>query len=225
MNYQIQLVSETRLSSLTLTSVFCHWLTGSLLFFRYISTAPPGWLGGQLIPVQCTHLSCIISYNPLAFYHSLPHSKELGVQIDEKLSWDSHIDMICKKVSAGIGAMRRIKLFVLLDMLKKVYKSLVQPYFECCPPLWDNCGKLLKDKLQRFQSRAARVLPGANYDIRSADIIQTLSWDILDARRLRTKSTLMYKILYDDTHPTLGTPLLDGMLIRLITISEIVLQI
>ena len=31
-----------------------------------------------------------------------------GVQIDEKLSWDSHIDMICKKASAGIGAMRRI---------------------------------------------------------------------------------------------------------------------
>jgi len=35
--------------------------------------------------------------------------KCLGVQIDEKLSWDSHIDMICKKASAGIEAMRRIK--------------------------------------------------------------------------------------------------------------------
>ena len=88
-------------------------------------------------------------------------------------------------------------------MLKKVCKSLVQPYFEYCSPLWDNCGKLLKDKLQRFQSRAASVLTGANYDIRSADIIQTLSWDTLDARRLRTKSTLMYKILYDDTAPNL----------------------
>jgi len=28
--------------------------------------------------------------------------KCLGVQIDENLSWDSHIDMICKKASAGI---------------------------------------------------------------------------------------------------------------------------
>ena len=63
---------------------------------------------------------------------------------------------------------------LLVTTLEKVYKSLVQPYFEYCSPLWDNCGKLLKDKLQRFQSRAARVLTGANYDIRSADIIQTL---------------------------------------------------
>ena len=129
--------------------------------------------------------------------------KCLGVHIDEKLSWDSHIDMICKKASAGIGAMRRIKPFVPVDTLEKVYKSLVQPYFEYCSPLWDNCGKLQKDKLQRFQSRAARVLTGANYDIRSVDIIQALSWDTLDERRLRAKSSLMYKILNDDTAPNL----------------------
>ena len=53
------------------------------------------------------------------------------------------------------------------------------------------------------QSRSARVLTGANYDILSVDIIQTLYWDTLNARRLRAKSTLMYKILNDDTAPNL----------------------
>ena len=33
--------------------------------------------------------------------------------------------------------------------------------------------------------------------------MQNLSWDALDARRLRAKSTLMYKILIDDTAPNL----------------------
>ena len=47
----------------------------------------------------------------------------------------SHIDMICRKASAGIGAMRRIKPLVPVDTLEKVYKSLVQPYFEYCSPL------------------------------------------------------------------------------------------
>ena len=59
--------------------------------------------------------------------------------------------------------MRRIKPFVPVDTLEKVYKSLVQPYLEYYSPRWDNCGKLLKDKLQRFQSRAARVLTGFSY--------------------------------------------------------------
>ena len=64
-------------------------------------------------------------------------------------------------------------------------------------------NSLLKDKLQRFQSRAASVLTEANCDIRSADIIQTLSWAPLDARRLRAKSTLIYEILNDGTAPNL----------------------
>ena len=101
--------------------------------------------------------------------------KCLGVQIDEKLTWDRHIDMIsCKKASAGIGAMKRIRPFVPSNSLEKVYKSLVQPYFDYRCPLWDNCRNLLKDKIHRFQSRARTVITSASYDIRSADFIEAL---------------------------------------------------
>ena len=43
--------------------------------------------------------------------------------------------MICKKAHAGIGAMRRVKPCV-PDRHEKVYKSLVQPYFEYIVPLF-----------------------------------------------------------------------------------------
>ena len=75
--------------------------------------------------------------------------KCLSVQIGEKLSWESYND---KKASAGIGAMISIKLFVPANTLEKLYKSLVQPYFGYCSPSWDNCGKLPKEKLQRFNT-------------------------------------------------------------------------
>ena len=35
--------------------------------------------------------------------------KYLGVEIDEKLSWRNHTDSLCKKVSAGIGAIKRVR--------------------------------------------------------------------------------------------------------------------
>ena len=73
----------------------------------------------------------------------------LGVKLDENLSLASHIDMICKKASSGIGAIKRIKPFVPAHTLESIYKSLVQPYFDYCSPLWDTCVKLLKDKLYR----------------------------------------------------------------------------
>ena len=47
--------------------------------------------------------------------------KCLGVHTDEKLSWDCHVDTICKKISAGIGAMRRIKNFVPVVTLETVW--------------------------------------------------------------------------------------------------------
>ena len=93
--------------------------------------------------------------------------------MDEKLSWDKHIEKICGEVSAGIGAMRRIKPFVPTVTLQIIYKTLVLPYFDYCSPLWDNYGKGLRDKLQKFQNRAARIITGASYDVRSADVLDT----------------------------------------------------
>ncbi len=40
------------------------------------------------------------------------HSRVLGVEIDEHLSWNKHIENVVKKVTSGIGAMRRIRYFV-----------------------------------------------------------------------------------------------------------------
>ena len=45
--------------------------------------------------------------------------KCLGIEIDEKLSWDKHIETICKQVSAGIGAIRRAKPFVPTNIIYK----------------------------------------------------------------------------------------------------------
>ena len=45
-----------------------------------------------------------------------------------------HIDSICAKVSAGTGAMRRVKPFV-LPTLKMLYNAIMQPYFDYCSPL------------------------------------------------------------------------------------------
>ena len=73
----------------------------------------------------------------------------VDVSLDERLTREKHIDTICANVGAGIGVMRRMKPFVPTETLKLTYEALVQPYFNYCSPLWDNCGIGLKDKLQK----------------------------------------------------------------------------
>ena len=66
---------------------------------------------------------------PVPLTHSL---ESLGVQIDENLSWEKHIDKICKKASAGIGAIKCTNPYVDINTIQTMYKALVQPYFNYC---------------------------------------------------------------------------------------------
>jgi hypothetical protein len=119
------------------------------------------------------------------------------IDLDNRLIFDIHIENLCKKVCPGIGALRRIKPFVPLRSLK-IYKALIQR-----SPLWDTCGKVRKDKLQVLQNRAARVITGARFDVNSANVLEDLQWSTLDVRRHRLKSILMYKILNEQSTPSL----------------------
>ena len=107
----------------------------------------------------------------------------LGVKLDEILEWDDHIEMICKKVAAGIGTMKRIKPYVPANTLQTIYSALIQPYFHYCSPLLGVCNKTLKDKLQKFQNRAAKIIAGVSLDTRSADVLRSLGWNELETRR------------------------------------------
>ena len=82
----------------------------------------------------------------------------------ENLSWNVHIEKLCKKVASGIGAIKRIRPSVHFATMKLIYNCLIQPYFDYCSIIWDSCGSTLADKLQKLQNRAARVLTSSSYD-------------------------------------------------------------
>ena len=58
--------------------------------------------------------------------------KVLGVEIDENLNWEKHIEYIASKVSSGIGELKKLKEFVDRDTLVLVCNVLIQPHFDYC---------------------------------------------------------------------------------------------
>jgi hypothetical protein len=61
-------------------------------------------------------------------------------------------------VGAGIAVMKRIKPFVPIETMRLIYNALIQPFFDYCSPLWDNCCAYLKKKLQKFQNRIFPIM-------------------------------------------------------------------
>ena len=81
-------------------------------------------------------------------------TKLLGVEIDEHLKWEKHVDHIASKVSSGIGTIKKLKEFVDRDTLVLVYNALIQPHFDYCYEVWDELDKGLIERLQKLQNRA-----------------------------------------------------------------------
>ena len=62
--------------------------------------------------------------------------KYLGVQVDEELKWTNHLTTVTKKISRGIGILRYAKQYLPPATIETMYRSLVEPYFRYCCPVW-----------------------------------------------------------------------------------------
>ena len=117
--------------------------------------------------------------------------KFLGMHIDRHLSWSEHIHKISKKISSAIGALKRARPFISVQ----VYTALIQPHFDYCCSVWDELGSTLATKLQKLQNRAARVITRSSYDADAGALLTLLELDNLSIRRKKIKAQLMFKIL------------------------------
>lgn len=66
-----------------------------------------------------------MSYSPL---ECKDYVKYLGILIDKNLNWKTHIGLIALKNSKTIGMMAKLRHFVPLSIIVKLYQSLILPY-------------------------------------------------------------------------------------------------
>ena len=122
-------------------------------------------------------------------------SKTLGVTIDQHLSWKTNTENICKKITSGISALRRLKEFADKQTLLSVYNAIVRPYFDYCCEVWDVFGETQSKRLQKLQNRAARIILNMSNDIDHSVALQALGWKPLKTERKKRKAKIMYKLL------------------------------
>ena len=173
-----------------------HWLRANQLSANSTKT--------EFMIIASNHRINQLVHNPRVLFgnqyiNRVFQSKLLGVLIDDKLCWERHInEVIVPKVLKALWMLRVVREFLPISLLSNLYKSLIQPHFDYCSSLWGNCGAGLKEKLQKLQNRAARIITKSGYEVRSSQILGDLNWLDLEARRKHQKSVLMYKIFQGD---------------------------
>ena len=92
-------------------------------------------------------------------------TKFLGVIIDHRLTFDSHISYIKGKISRGIGILFKAKRLLNETTLLSLYYAFVYPYFIYCITVWGNTYQTYILPLITCQKRAIRIVCGARkYD-------------------------------------------------------------
>ena len=123
-------------------------------------------------------------------------AKLLGVTIDDRLDWSGHIEKVTKQFASGIGAIKRIRHLVPQATLQLIYQALIQPHFDYCNIVWGNCGITLRNKVQKLQNRAARVLTYSSYDVDAGYLFKLLGWKNLACQQQITRATMVYRSLH-----------------------------
>ena len=121
--------------------------------------------------------------------------KTLGVTVGQHLSWKGNTENICKKITWGISALRRLKEFADKNTLLSVYNSIVRPYFTYCCEVWDVFGETQSKRLQKLQNRSARIIMNMSNEVDHLVALSALGWEPLTAERKKAKAKLMFKVL------------------------------
>ena len=81
----------------------------------------------------------------------------LGIQIDEQLNFDSHIDKICKKAALQLNAINRLARFMGNKERQGIANSFILCHFNYCRLIWLFRSTTSQKKLEKVNERALRL--------------------------------------------------------------------
>ena len=139
----------------------------------------------------------------------LPCVKLLGVQIDERLSFDEHVSSICNRVSQQINALRRISKYLTLQNRMSIYNAFLTSNFSYCNIVWHFCSNRSMYKLEKVHKQALRVVLN-DYTSSYRVLLDTVSKPTLYVSRLKSIAIEAYKC-YVNENPEYINVMLDPL--------------
>ena len=113
----------------------------------------------------------------------------LGVYLNDRLSWDTHVQFLKKVGSQRLHIIRKMKGLVSEANLHCVYTAIIRSLLEYASPVFVGLNKKQSGILQRIDRRAHRIMKfGSSSDSCPCD------QDSLADRRLEQSRSLWYEI-------------------------------
>jgi len=106
----------------------------------------------------------------------------LGVTVDSTLSFDQHVNNVCKAAHYHVRALRRIRRCVSVDDAKAVTTALLSSRLDYCNSVLSGTSQSNINKLQRVQNAVARTVMTTSKREHISPVLAELHWLLVAAR-------------------------------------------
>ena len=131
--------------------------------------------------------------------------KHLGLILDSKPSFESHINEKIKIARKGIGIIKYLSNYLPISTLGQIYKMYIRPHLDFCDVIYHipNISDVsvpssrlhnLMNAIEKIQYQAALAITGTWKGTNLDKVYEQLGWESLTDRRWFRRLTYFYKI-------------------------------
>lgn len=125
--------------------------------------------------------------------------KHLGLLFNTTCHWGDHIDQIICKANAKLNILRNLKFDLDRKTLEIMYFTFIRPTLEYGDIIYDNCPNYYKEKLEKINTEAARIVTGGTKLVSLEELYRECGWEKLEKRRENHKLIQFYKMINGHT--------------------------
>ena len=134
----------------------------------------------------------IFNNSPVNSTHSQKH---LGLVLDTKLTFDSHLKEKIAKSNKGIGIIKILYNNLPRNALLSIYKSFIRPHLDYADIIYDQPhNQTLSDRIESVQYNAALAITGAIRGTSRERLYQEFGLESLSNRRWYRRLTMFFNI-------------------------------
>ena len=95
----------------------------------------------------------------------------LGITINNKLNWNSHINKVTNKISKTVGILNKLRSFLPSGVLQTIYNTLILPHIIYGILPWGRHTKVI----HKIQKRAIRIIAASKYNAHTEPLFKKLN--------------------------------------------------
>ena len=122
------------------------------------------------------------------------YEKLLGVNIDSKLSFEKHLNIICGKARGKINALGRVAPFMNIEKRRTIMNAFFNSQFSYCPLILMFHSRLINKKINRLHERCLRIVYSDNKST-FEELLEKDNTVSVHQRNLKFLATELYKVL------------------------------